>query len=86
MAAALSSALGGGSGGVGKLAHEYLSDGDYIVNGVRFMDFRILSADEIQRHSVVKVTNSMLYDGGTSNPSRQGLLDRRLGKSLISKT
>ncbi len=78
--AALPALQGNGGPGPGRLAHEYLSDGDYIVNGVRFMDFRILSADEIQRHSVVRVTNSMLYDGGTSNPSRQGLLDRRLGK------
>ena len=60
--------------------HEYYNDSEYIVNGIRFMNFRILSSDEIQRHSVVKVSNSILYDGLTNNPSRQGLLDRRLGK------
>lgn len=66
--------------GVAKtLSHEYCDDGEYIVNGIKFMNFRILSADEIQRHSVVRVSNSILYDGMTNNPSRQGLLDRRLG-------
>lgn len=59
--------------------HDYCDDGEYTVNGIRFMNFRILSSDEIQRHAVVKVSNSILYDGLTNNPSKHGLLDRRLG-------
>lgn len=62
--------------------HNYCEDDEYIVNGVRFMNFRVLSADEIQRHSVIKVTNSILYDGLTNNPSKFGLLDRRLGEKF----
>ena len=74
-----SSNIAQASGVVPQLNHSYGVESQYIVNGVRFMDFRILTADEIQRHSVVKVSNSILYDGMTINPSTQGLLDRRLG-------
>ena len=59
--------------------HEYDDDDEYIVNGIGFMNFRILSSDEIQRHSVVKVCKTILYDGNNNNPSKYGLLDKRLG-------
>ncbi|OTF70133.1 DNA-directed RNA polymerase III subunit RPC1-like protein [Euroglyphus maynei] len=63
-----------------KLKHNYCEDDEYILNGIRFMNFRMLSSDEIQRHSVVKVANTFLYDGLTNNPSKFGLLDRKLGE------
>ncbi|KPM03001.1 DNA-directed RNA polymerase III subunit RPC1-like protein [Sarcoptes scabiei] len=52
-------------------------------NGIQTMNFRILSADDIQRHAVIKVTNSILYDGLTNNPTKNGLLDRRLGSFCL---
>lgn len=55
----------------------------YMQNGIQTMNFRILSADDIQRHAVIKVTNSILYDGLTNNPTKNGLLDRRLGSFFV---
>ena len=71
---------GQSSAAIDKPKHNYCEDDEYILNGIRFMNFRMLSSDEIQRHSVVKVANTFLYDGLTTNPSKFGLLDRKLGE------
>lgn len=60
--------------------HDFPKDDGYMVNGIRFINFRALSEDDIIRHSVVKVSDVRLYASSTSDPTPGGLLDRRLGK------
>ena len=62
--------------------YKFSDDAEYVVNGIRYMDFRMLSTEEIQRHSVLKVSQTNAYDGNIDNPTKYGLLDRRLGESL----
>ena len=63
--------------------YKYSDDAEYIVNGIKHMNFKILSTEEIQRHSVVKVSQTSAYDGSVDNPTKYGVLDRRLGKFYL---